>query len=90
MSRLARAAVALLALLLAACSGPVLANPPAARPVITPPASPSPRPPDPLLVDLPRDDGPHDRLTEWWYYTGHLRSADGDRFGFEYVNKTGK
>ena len=20
----------------------------------------------------PRDDGPHDRLTEWWYYTGHL------------------
>ena len=26
---------------------------------------------------LPRDDGPHDRLTEWWYYTGHLRAADG-------------
>ncbi len=28
---------------------------------------------------------PHDRLTEWWYYTGHLRSADGGRYGFEYV-----
>ena len=34
---------------------------------------------------LPRDDGPHDRLTEWWYYTGHLRDATGDRFGFEFV-----
>ena len=29
---------------------------------------------DPLPVVLPRDDGPHDRLTEWWYYTGHLRA----------------
>ena len=34
---------------------------------------------------LPRDDGPHDRLTEWWYYTGHLHAADGARFGFEFV-----
>jgi predicted secreted hydrolase len=34
---------------------------------------------------LPRDDGPHDRLTEWWYYTGHLRAADGSTFGFEDV-----
>ncbi len=40
---------------------------------------------DPLPVVLPRDDGPHDRLTEWWYDTGHLRAADGHRFGFEYV-----
>jgi predicted secreted hydrolase len=36
-------------------------------------------------VVLPRDDGPHDRLTEWWYYTGHLRADDGTRLGFEYV-----
>ena len=34
---------------------------------------------------LPRDDGPHDRLTEWWYDTGHLVAADGRRFGFEMV-----
>ena len=34
---------------------------------------------------LPRDDGPHDRLTEWWYDTGHLRAADGATYGFEYV-----
>jgi predicted secreted hydrolase len=24
-------------------------------------------------------------LTEWWYDTGHLRAANGDRFGFEFV-----
>ena len=30
---------------------------------------------DPLPSVLPRDDGPHDRLTEWWYYTGHLIGA---------------
>jgi len=65
--------------------GPILANPVAPR--STPaPATPAPtRPADPLPVVLPRDDGPHDRLTEWWYYTGHLRTADGARYGFEYV-----
>ena len=36
-------------------------------------------------MELPRDDGPHDRLTEWWYDTGHLVAADGRRFGFEMV-----
>jgi predicted secreted hydrolase len=34
---------------------------------------------------LPADDAPHDRLTEWWYYTGHLQAADTRRFGFELV-----
>ena len=34
---------------------------------------------------LPRDDGPHDRLTEWWYYTGHLHTDDGAHYGFEFV-----
>jgi len=24
-------------------------------------------------------------LTEWWYYTGHLFTEDGTRYGFEYV-----
>jgi len=76
---------ALVALVLAACSGPILANPPAERP------SPAPRTPapavaaDPQPVVFPRDDGPHGRLTEWWYYTGHLEAADGRTFGFEYV-----
>jgi predicted secreted hydrolase len=39
----------------------------------------------PAPVRFPRDHGPHDLLTEWWYYTGHLASQDGRRFGFEYV-----
>ncbi|HKR62638.1 MAG TPA: lipocalin-like domain-containing protein, partial [Thermoanaerobaculia bacterium] len=31
-----------------------------------------------------RDHGTHDEYhTEWWYYTGHLRTASGKRFGFE-------
>jgi hypothetical protein len=34
---------------------------------------------------LPADDAPHDRLTEWWYYTGHLRDGSGHRYGFEFV-----
>ena len=33
---------------------------------------------------FPDDHGPHpDYRTEWWYYTGNLRSADGRRFGFQ-------
>jgi len=37
-------------------------------------------------VLLPRDDAPHDRLTEWWYVTGHLTTVDGTReFGYEAV-----
>ena len=37
--------------------------------------SPTPAPP----IVFPRDAGPHDALTEWWYFTGHLQSAG---FGF--------
>ena len=72
--------------LLAACAaGPILANPPALRPT-TAASTPLPsHPPDPITVELPRDDAPHDRLTEWWYYTGHLAADDGSRYGFEFV-----
>ncbi len=74
-------------LVLAACTPgtAILANP-------TNPVLPIPSPtatashlPDPQPVVLPRDDGPHDRLTEWWYDTGHLLTADGRHFGFELV-----
>jgi predicted secreted hydrolase len=83
----ARTAVACLAVVLAGCTAgtPLLANPSVPRPTV---ASRTPAPvavADPLPVVLPRDDGPHDRLTEWWYYTGHLHAADGARFGFEFV-----
>jgi predicted secreted hydrolase len=34
--------------------------------------------------EFPRDHGSHDAFrTEWWYYTGHLETAEGRRFGFE-------
>jgi predicted secreted hydrolase len=68
---------------------PILANPPAPEPSIAAPTDPPVAVADPLPVVLPRDDGPHDRLTEWWYYTGHLRGTAPDgasrEFGFEYV-----
>ncbi|MBS0171816.1 MAG: carotenoid 1,2-hydratase [Nitrospira sp.] len=33
---------------------------------------------------FPRDHGAHERFrTEWWYYTGHLTSSAGRRFGFQ-------
>ena len=78
-------------LVLAGCSAgmPILANPDAPEPSIARATEPPIAVADPLPVVLPRDDGPHDRLTEWWYYTGHLRgvAADGTdhRFGFEFV-----
>ncbi|HEX8171667.1 MAG TPA: lipocalin-like domain-containing protein [Thermoanaerobaculia bacterium] len=33
---------------------------------------------------FPRDHGSHPEYrTEWWYYTGHLRTGSGHRYGFE-------
>ena len=39
----------------------------------------------PVPVTFPRDDGLHDVNVEWWYFTGHLFTEAGDRYGFEYV-----
>jgi predicted secreted hydrolase len=39
-------------------------------------------------VRLPADEGPHDSLAEWWYYTGHLYPEDvgaDEEYGFELV-----
>ena len=37
-------------------------------------------------VELPRDlYAHHTAQTEWWYYTGHMRTASGRPFGFELV-----
>ncbi len=75
------------ALLVTACAGhgPILANPALVLPA-PPTAGPTPTAiPDPIAIQLPLDDGPHDRLTEWWYYTGHLVATDGRHFGFEAV-----
>ena len=36
------------------------------------------------VFQFPRDHGAHPRFkTEWWYYTGHLRSKDGEPFGYQ-------
>ncbi len=81
------ALMAVLALLVAACSpeGRLLGVDPTPRPAL-PATSPSATPPhDPRPLTFPRDEAPHDRLTEWWYYTGHLQAASGQRFGFEFV-----
>jgi predicted secreted hydrolase len=80
------------ALVVAGCSsgtgagtGPILANPTPVRPSLAAASPVASRPADPLPEVLPRDDAPHDRLTEWWYDTGHLRAADGATYGFEFV-----
>ena len=68
--------VVVLLVFAAACSRPVAPLPEVARPEPTP---------VPALV-LPLDAGPHDALTEWWYYTGHLKSdTDGRAYGFEFT-----
>jgi predicted secreted hydrolase len=68
---------------------PILANATAPLPSLAPPTDPPVPVADPVPVVLPRDDGPHDRLSEWWYYTGHLdgTATDGTKrkLGFEYV-----
>ena len=74
-----------LGLLVAACSGPILANPTLPPAVVATPSPAASRAPDPQPIVFPRDDAAHDRLTEWWYYTGHLADASGHRWGFEFV-----
>jgi predicted secreted hydrolase len=38
----------------------------------------------PCNLEFPRDHGAHpDYRTEWWYYTGNLRSESGRQFGFQ-------
>lgn len=66
-----------LALLLVSCGSRVAVPPPLAA-MPTPTLAP---------VNLPADDAPHDVLTEWWYYTGHLqaRANSTTRYGFELV-----
>jgi predicted secreted hydrolase len=38
----------------------------------------------PCNLEFPKDHGPHPGYrTEWWYYTGNLRSKTGDQYGFQ-------
>ena len=77
--------LALAVLVGCSASGRILANEPTPPQPLATPAPQVTRLPDPQPIVLPRDEAAHDRLTEWWYYTGHLRSDDGREFGFEFV-----
>jgi len=38
----------------------------------------------PCSLEFPKDHGAHPGYrTEWWYYTGNLRSAKGNQYGFQ-------
>lgn len=38
----------------------------------------------PRVWQFPRDHGKHEEFqTEWWYYTGNLRSTEGREFGYQ-------
>jgi predicted secreted hydrolase len=78
--------LSLLVLLATACQPVFLGTAPAPAPgsVAVPAAPPLDRPAF-APVTFPLDDSPHDSLTEWWYYTGHLFGPDGERYGFEFV-----
>jgi predicted secreted hydrolase len=63
----------LLALQPLIASQPPAASPPSFRPALAG-----------YEHQFPRDHGSHDEYkTEWWYYTGHLRTEGGRRYGFE-------
>ena len=39
---------------------------------------------EPMEFVFPKDHGPHpDYKTEWWYYTGNLRTDNGREFGYQ-------
>jgi predicted secreted hydrolase len=41
---------------------------------------------EPLDWTFPRNFGAHpDYLTEWWYYTGNVKTEDGRHFGFQFT-----
>ena len=68
--------LAITALLLGACT---------TRDVAGLPPAPTATPAVYAPVTFPKDEAPHNDLSEWWYYTGHLEAEDGRRWGFQYV-----
>lgn len=41
---------------------------------------------EPVPFEFPADHGPHpDYRAEWWYYTGNLADADGNRYGYQFT-----
>jgi len=75
----------LLICLLASCGFPGLVSTSARLPQVSQTPQATPLPP----IRFPQDEGAHNDLTEWWYYTGHLDALapDGSQhhYGFELV-----
>ena len=75
----------LLTLFLSSCAFPGMVSTSAQLPPARPTAEPTPLPP----IRFPQDEGAHNDLTEWWYYTGHMTATTPDgkvhSYGFEFV-----
>lgn len=72
-------------LLLSSCGLPGLASTSAQLPLVAEKPTQQALPP----ISFPQDEGAHNDLTEWWYYTGHLQGNDpsgkSHQYGFELV-----
>ncbi len=77
--------IALIAMLaLSSCGFPGITSTSAQLPVVSTTPQAQSLPP----VRFPEDEGAHNDLTEWWYYTGHLSAIDAQgphTYGFELV-----
>lgn len=75
--------LALVGVFAAGCATPGVISGPGQLPLAALQPTPAPLPP----VRFPQDEAPHHDLTEWWYYTGHLRGTDATgrshTYGFE-------
>ncbi|GEM_PF-222767 len=77
-------AILALSVLLAGCGAPgTIHGGGTLAPVSSNTPTPAPLPP----VKFPQDEAPHQDMTEWWYYTGHLHGTDAQgkahTYGFE-------
>src|SRR5712692_7424089 len=75
----------ILLLVLASCGVPGIVSTDAQLPVVKS----TPQTTTLLPVHFPQDEGNHNDLTEWWYYTGHINAVTPDgrphHYGFELV-----
>ncbi|GCE25279.1 carotenoid 1,2-hydratase [Dictyobacter alpinus] len=75
----------LLTLVLSSCAFPGLTTTDATLPQVSQQPEKTDLPP----IHFPQDEGTHNNLTEWWYYTGHMQATDASgkqrTYGFELV-----
>ena len=75
----------ILAFILSSCTFPGLVSTSEQLPVVSQTEQNRQLPP----IHFPQDEGAHNNLTEWWYYTGHLDASDpggqSHHYGFELV-----